>query len=199
MTFTKAAFWTDGRYHLQADDELDCNWLLMKHGRTDVPTQAEWLKNNLHEGARIGADPKLISNTLWTSLKYELENNSIHLVEVRRNLIDLIWTENRPPPSNKYAEVWDIKYAGKPWTEKVEELRKELEDIGSDAMVVTALDEIAWLLNIRGRDIPHNPFVKSYVVVTRNEIHMYVDPKKLTDQVRHHLRTEFGVSPLSVQ
>lgn len=115
VTSDRAALWTDGRYHLQADDQLNCDWLLMKHGRPDVPTQAEWLKNNLKKGSRIGADPKLISNTLWTSLKYELENSSIQLVEVRKNLIDLIWTENRPPPSKKYAYVWDLKYAGTHW------------------------------------------------------------------------------------
>lgn len=113
VTFEKAALWTDGRYHLQADDQLDCHWLLMKHGRSDVPSQAEWLKDNLKKGARIGADPKLIPNTLWTSLQYELENNSMHLIKVNNNLVDLIWLENRPPPSNKIAYVWDIKYAGK--------------------------------------------------------------------------------------
>lgn len=71
-------------------------------------------------------------------------------------------------------------------------------EIGADAMVITALDEIAWLLNIRGRDIPYNPFVKSYVILTTQEIHMYVNSKKLTDSVKLHLRTEIGVNPLSV-
>lgn len=78
-------------------------------------------------------------------------------------------------------------------------MREELKDIGADAIVITALDEIAWLLNIRGRDIPYNPFVKSYVVVTAQEIHMYVDRKKLTDPVKAHLQTEFGINPLAVK
>lgn len=112
VTYDKAVLWTDGRYHLQADDQLNCDWLLMKHGQLDVPTEAEWLKQNLKPGARVGVDPKLISNTLWTSLKYELENSSIQLVKVNKNLVDLIWTEQRPQPSNKVAYVWHLKYAG---------------------------------------------------------------------------------------
>lgn len=117
----KSALWTDGRYHLQADDQLNCDWLLMRHGHPEVPTQAEWLKKNLPPEGRVGADPRLISNTLWTSLKYELENSSIHLVEVKNNLVDLIWKVNRTRPSNKYVYVWEQKYAG-----KYEEFTKEI-------------------------------------------------------------------------
>lgn len=89
-------------------------------------------------------------------------------------------------------------FVGKEWKDKVKEVRTELQNMGADAMVVTALDEIAWLFNIRGRDIPCNPFVKSYVILTMNEIHMYVDRSKLTDKVISHLRANFGVSPESV-
>lgn len=89
-------------------------------------------------------------------------------------------------------------FVGKPWTKKVEEVRKELMDIGADAIVITALDEIAWLLNIRGRDIPYNPFLRSYVLLSLQEIHLYVDTKKLTRDVKMYLKTDFGVNPLSV-
>lgn len=114
VTYNKSALWTDGRYHLQADDELNCEWLLMRHGRPDTPSEAEWLRNNLEPGSRIGADPKLISNSEWDHLRRELENSSLHLVEVQRNLVDLIWDKNRPPPSNKLVYAWDIKFAGIP-------------------------------------------------------------------------------------
>lgn len=113
VTLDKAALWTDGRYHLQADEEINCKWLLMKQGRPEVPTLADWLKRNLKPGSRIGADPKLIPNTGWEMLKEQLENSSIHLVEVRKNLIDLIWIKNRPAPSNKLVYEWEMKYAGR--------------------------------------------------------------------------------------
>ncbi|GLV45292.1 uncharacterized protein CBL_05392 [Carabus blaptoides fortunei] len=198
VTLDKAALWTDGRYHIQADEEINCKWLLMKQGRSEIPTAAEWLKRNLKPGSRIGADPKLIPNTEWTTLKKQLENSSIHLVEVRKNLIDLIWIKDRPPASNKLVYEWEMKYAGKTWIEKVTEVREELAEYGADAMVVTALDEIAWLLNIRGRDIPNSPFVTSYVILSMEEIHFYVDNKKIKETIQQHLQMKPGGNPRSV-
>lgn len=82
-------------------------------GRPDTPSRDEWLKANLEPGSRIGADPRLMSNTAWEHFRLALENSSLQLVEVRKNLIDLIWEKNRPPPSNKLVYVWSDQFAGK--------------------------------------------------------------------------------------
>lgn len=82
--------------------------------------------------------------------------------------------------------------------DKVTELREDLQSYGVDAIVVTALDEISWLLNIRGRDIPRSPFVTSYLILSMDEIHFYVDSYKITDEIKNHLRVKPGGNPLSV-
>lgn len=107
-----AVLWTDGRYHLQADDQLNCDWLLMREGNRNIPTPAEWLKANLAKGSRIGADPKLLSHALWSELEKEFQESELSLIPVLINPIDLIWID-RPPKRNKNVFVWDIKYAGK--------------------------------------------------------------------------------------
>lgn len=112
VTLYKAALWTDGRYHLQADDQLNCDWLLMRQGHKNVPSPAEWLKMQLPPGSRIGADPRLIANGTWYHLESELEDSGLKLIELRINPIDKIWTEDRPPQRNKDVFIWNMKYAG---------------------------------------------------------------------------------------
>lgn len=121
ITLEKAALWTDGRYHLQADDELNCDWLLMREGLRNVSTKAQWLKRELPEGSRIGADPKLISNGTWSKLEEALnrEGAKLIMVPLQFNPIDNIWTEGRPPRRNKDVFVWKEEYAGKSWQTKV--------------------------------------------------------------------------------
>lgn len=101
VTADQAACWTDGRYFLQAADQLDCNWQLMRMGEAGVPTYAEWLVGaaNLTAGDRVGADPNLIGAQTWMDLAAAVEEGGIHLVSVSENLIDFIWTEEngRPP------------------------------------------------------------------------------------------------------
>ncbi|CAG2062181.1 unnamed protein product [Timema podura] len=113
---------------------------------------------------------------------------NISLISVGLNPIDLIWT-NRPPYAKQPAFVHDLKYAGKEWGEKVLDLRQELKALRMDAMVVTSLDEVAWLLNIRGRDTPYSPLVRAFLIVTPSEIHMYTNQSKIPREVRLHLNT----------
>lgn len=117
----EAALWTDGRYHLQADDELNCDWLLMREGLRNVSTKAQWLKKVLASGNRIGADPKLISNGTWSSLEEALrrEDANVSLVPLRSNPIDQIWIKGRPRKRSKDVFVWEQEYSGKPWQTKV--------------------------------------------------------------------------------
>ncbi|XP_050428799.1 xaa-Pro aminopeptidase ApepP-like [Adelges cooleyi] len=188
VTQTKAIFWTVWMYHQQADEELSCDWQLLVHGeslRLD-----EWILDEFKPNSRIGADLKLISNGDWEFMYRTLANASINLVPINNNLIDLIWVDNRPNYPAHEAFVWPLEYAGKKWDTKVDDTREKLVAMGFDAMIVTALDEIAWLLNIRGHDIPYGPFLKSYVIISKDQLHLYADLSKLSSDVRKHLRTE---------
>ncbi|XP_050313116.1 xaa-Pro aminopeptidase 1-like [Anthonomus grandis grandis] len=180
ITLSKAALWTDGRYHLQADEELDCNWLLMREGLKNVSTRTEWLRSEFPDGGRIGANPKLISEYMWNKMANQLAPHKIELVALNVCLIDEIWPKKeRPKKRSKNAFVLDIKYAGVNYTTKIEEVRKLVKKAGADAMVVTSLDEIAWLLNLRGRDIPYPPFVKSYLFFDMNNVFFYANWNQL--------------------
>ncbi|KAK9874996.1 hypothetical protein WA026_005809 [Henosepilachna vigintioctopunctata] len=190
VTQNKAVLWTDGRYHLEADDQMSCDWLLMRSGQRDIPTMSEWLKKEFPKGGRIGVDPKLISEHMWQNLESDFKGTSIILTPIEVNLIDAIWTESRPPKRNKNVFVLEEKYAGKSWLTKVEELRNATKKLGADAIIVTALDEIAWLLNIRGRDVPFSPFVRSYVLVDTVKVILYINQTQL---IKHRV-TEYFLS-----
>ncbi|CAH1975267.1 unnamed protein product [Acanthoscelides obtectus] len=188
VTLDKAALWTDGRYHLQADEQLDCNWLLFREGHRGVPSMSKWLREQLPAGSRVGLNPKIVSRYTWDALHGSLAAHGISLVALNVSLVDVIWPEEeRPPRTVKEAFVYDIEYAGKNYTTKVEEVRSELRKVGADAMVVTALDEIAWMLNIRGRDVPNSPYLRSYVVLDMQKVFLYVNSSQLNGTVRSHL------------
>lgn len=112
ITEHKAALWTNGPYLLQADDELNCDWLLMREGQTMVPTISEWLENELQPGSRIGGDPKLISEGEWTTFERDFRKSHLQLVEIYDNLVDLIWVDHHLNNSEKDVYVLDVKYAG---------------------------------------------------------------------------------------
>ncbi|XP_076287717.1 xaa-Pro aminopeptidase 1-like isoform X2 [Lasioglossum baleicum] len=193
ITSKKAVFWTDGRYHVQADQQLDCNWMLMKNFQDSVPSIPEWLINEFRSGpsARIGADPTLVSASLWISWEQALANSPVKLVPVRNNLVDLIWQVGRPNYNPHAAYPLPDKFSGRAWQEKVQSVRNEMKELGADAFVVTALDEIAWLFNIRGSDLPDTPVLRAYAVVTLNAIHLYAPRQKILRSVEKHLKMDF--------
>ncbi|KAB7498778.1 Xaa-Pro aminopeptidase 1 [Armadillidium nasatum] len=152
------ALWTDGRYFLQADQELDCNWLLMKESVDGVPTIPEWLKDKLQPNSVVGADPKLISAMEWLEYEKDFQESQITMRGIAKNLVD----ELRPGREEIEGpeipiQILELQFAGKKWEEKVADVRKELEKQQADMIVITAMDENAWLFNLRGGDVPHNP------------------------------------------
>lgn len=188
VTQRKAALWTDGRFHLQADEQIDCNWLLFREGHRHIPTMSEWLKNEFPNATRLGLDPKLVSQHMWNYLGDELKETKIELVALNVSLIDLIWPD-KERGKRRYKEVFllDEEYTGKNYVKKINETRTQLVNHGADAMVVTALDEIAWLLNIRGRDVPNSPYVRSYVILDMEHIYLYVNETQIPQAVRSEL------------
>lgn len=180
------ALWTDGRYFLQADEQLDCSWLLMKAYMPGTPSILQWLKDSLPSGARVGADPTLTSADTWVSYANALAADNIDLVPVTPNLVDLIWTDRPAYPSDP-AFPLELKFTGKSWEEKVLEVRDEMRTAGTDVLVVSALDEVAWLLNLRGSDIPFNPVFRSYALVTMNTVELFTPAEKVSAEVEEHL------------
>ncbi|KAJ3917949.1 putative Xaa-Pro aminopeptidase P [Lentinula edodes] len=171
ITLDKALMFTDGRYFLQASQQMDRNWELMKQGLPGVPTWQDYLTNNLPASSRIGIDPTLIaendSKSLSGSRKQAESKGSQTLVPLTTNLVDLIWGSDRPPRPKNAVVPLDEKYSGESVTSKLNRLASAVSSNTPAplAFVLTALDDIAWLFNLRGSDIAYNPVFFSYAVV----------------------------------
>ncbi|XP_026292242.1 xaa-Pro aminopeptidase 1 [Frankliniella occidentalis] len=189
VTEKDACLWTDGRYYLQATQEMDKNWTLMKLNDPGTPTESVWLSKVLPIGSRVGVDPQLMSYDSWHPMQTQLEASGMLLVPIQVNLIDVIW-EDRPAPPCNIVQPHPLKYSGKACSQKVQEVRLDMSEKGASLLVVTALDEIAWLLNLRGSDIDYNPVFFSYVIVTPNDVHLFADKSKLTSAVHDHFNQE---------
>ncbi|PIN10226.1 Xaa-Pro aminopeptidase [Handroanthus impetiginosus] len=189
VTKDKAALWTDGRYFLQAEQQLNSSWILMRAGNLGVPTPSEWLNSVLAPGCRIGIDPFLFSSDAAEELKEAISQKNHELVYLYDvNLVDEIWKESRPKPPNKHVRVHDLKYAGVDVSSKLSSLRSDLTNAGASAIVTTMLDEIAWLLNLRGSDIPHSPVMYAYLVVEIDGAKLFIDDVKINPDVMHYLK-----------
>ncbi|KAL4955148.1 hypothetical protein BDW69DRAFT_193437 [Aspergillus filifer] len=195
ISLTEAALSTDGRYFNQAAKQLDNNWTLLKRGVEGFPTSQEWIASQAEGGKVVGVDPALITAPAARSLSELLQKTGASLVGVSQNLVDTVWGSERPAPPQEKVRVHPEKYAGKTFQEKVSDLRKELENKKAAGFVVSMLDEIAWLLNLRGNDIPYNPVFFSYCTVTPTTVELYIDDDKLTPEVKAHLGEDVIIKP----
>ncbi len=153
-----AHLFADGRYHVQAAEQLDDNWTLHKVGRAGVLDWPAWLAAQAHDGVKIGMDPALISYASGKALIDTLKDAGAAVVFPERNLVDEAWGDDRPKPSASPVYEHELKYAGKPATAKLADVRKDLEaKPAGSAYLVSALDEVAWVLNLRGASIPCHP------------------------------------------
>ncbi|KAL7748540.1 hypothetical protein RI367_005950 [Sorochytrium milnesiophthora] len=199
VTIDQAALWTDGRYFLQASQQLDSNWTLMKAGLPDTPTKEAWLSKVLAAKSRVGIDPTLFSISAAKVLREALEKDGHELVALPNNLVDQVWGADRPAVPKNPLTVLDVKYSGKKYEDKISELRAELAKKKSVVgVVLSALDQIAWLFNLRGSDVQYNPVFISYAYVSHKEAILYIDDKKITDQVQQHLGTTVTRKPYEV-
>ncbi|KAJ9612596.1 hypothetical protein H2200_004193 [Cladophialophora chaetospira] len=195
ITLEKAALATDGRYFNQASKQLDDNWHLLKQGMEDVPTWQEWTTEQAEGGKTVGVDPTVITASDARKLSETLKKKShATLVGVAENLVDKIWSDRPPRPTEKVI-VLDEKYSGKTYQEKLDDLRKDLKKKKTAGMVVSMLDEIAWLFNLRGNDIPYNPVFFSYAAITPDSATIYIDSSKLGPEVKEHLEGAVTIKP----
>jgi len=179
---TQALLWTDGRYFLQAGQELDENWTLMKSGLPETLTLSDWLAENIPENGRIGIDPTVVSISMAKQIRTKLtpkKNQS--LVPVTPNLVDEVWGIERPPAPFSKAMAHPMEYAGSSTEEKLNNVRAVMKKHSAYGLVVTTLDEIAWFLNMRGSDVSYNPVIIAYVVVTEDALVLYIDERKVVD------------------
>lgn len=185
ITARSAALWTDGRYFLQAASELAGSGItLMKLGQPGTPTIAGWLSRQLKRGSRVGVDPRLLSGSLYRNLRNDLAKAGIDLVSVETNLIDVLWIDRPEPPSGT-VEPHPVRYSGLSYKNKLKAVRGAMRDAGAGAHVISALDAIAWLFNIRGSDVLHNPVVIAYAIVTAKRALLFVaEPRRVAPEIR---------------
>ncbi|CAI5679673.1 unnamed protein product [Oreochromis niloticus] len=200
VTEQHAAMWTDGRYFLQASQQMDNNWTLMKMGLKETPSQEDWLISVLPENSKVGVDPWIIAADQWKNMFKALSSAGHSLVAVQDNLIDAVWPDRPERPSTQLRSL-GLDYTGISWQDKITALRAKMSERKITWFVATALDEIAWLFNLRGADIEYNPVFFAYTIVGMNTIRFFVDLKRLSNPaVREHLQLDSPSKPeLSIQ
>ncbi|XP_015067111.1 aminopeptidase P1-like [Solanum pennellii] len=184
ITMDEALLWTDGRYFLQAAQQLSDQWKLMRMGE-DPPVDI-WMANNLPKDAAIGVDTWCVS--VDTAQKWEcaFAKKQQKLVQTTRNLVDDVW-KNRLPAQANPVIVHPLQFAGQSVAEKLKELRKKLVLGKACAIIITALDEVAWLYNVRGSDVSYCPVVHAFAIVTIDSAFFYVDKQKLSPEANSYM------------
>ncbi|MEL3906718.1 MAG: aminopeptidase P family protein [Treponema sp.] len=190
VTQKEALLWTDGRYFLQAAQELEGSGIvLQKSGEPGVPTLYEYLADAFTDGAVVGMDGKVVSAEAFSLFQSKLPGFTF---TIDKDLIGKIWTD-RPAPVLSTAFIHELRYTGKSAAQKIQELRAALREKGADATVIGALEDVCYLFNIRGRDIQSTPVVTAYAIVDMETACLYIDRRQLTDEVISYLGGE-GVS-----
>ncbi|PRR79781.1 Aminopeptidase [Clostridium vincentii] len=185
----KAFLWTDGRYFIQAETELQESGIrLMKMKMPGYETIDEWIKINLKKGEVLAFDGNVISAKDYIKYEKIAEENDFKLKTKRDILVD-IWTDRPKMPTEKVFNH-EIKFAGKSTKEKLLEVRDQMKILKGENYILTSLDDIAWLFNIRGNDIDYNPVTLSYALITVDKAILYVDNFKINKEVSQKLESE---------
>ena len=190
VTMKSAALWTDSRYFLAAEEQLeDTEYQLMRLKMEGTPTIAEWLGKELQDvqSPEVGLDGMVNSYNYVKDLSYSLRK--LGGITLRTNLdpLEQIW-ENRPSLPANPVEIQPLEYAGETLVSKVARIRKSLRELHADGMLVSALDDIAWTLNLRGTDVHCNPVFVSYLLIESDKVSLFVDDNKLSPEVKQYLQ-----------
>ena len=189
ITQDMAGLWTDGRYFIQAADQLrDTTIELFKSGEPGVPTMHQFLNDKLEEGMCLGFDGRTVSAREAEELQELLQEKHITF-SVNDDLIGEIW-EDRPVLSCEPVMELDIRWTGKSRADKIAEIREQMKAKEADTFILTSLDDIAWLLNIRGNDIHCCPVDLSYLVMMENELRLYANAAAFSEEIRSNLEAD---------
>lgn len=181
VTMDEAILWTDGRYFIQAENQIrDTGFVLYKMNTPGYPTYKQWLLEKLNKGATIGLNGKIVSQGFVESVLDDLDKIEPMIYD-GEDLVGIIW-ENRPELSKNKLMCLDVKYAGESASDKLTQIREEMKDLGADYFLLGSLDDIAWLYNIRGGDVKCNPVVMSYALISHDTAILYLDMDKLSDE-----------------
>ena len=189
LTREKAGLWTDSRYYIQAEQELTGSGItLFRSGIPGVPEYRDWLCDNLLPGSTIGTDGRTLSVREWESLHAKFIACRFSIAN-KLDLIGNIWTDRPSLPSEP---IWllDEKEAGESRAHKIKRVREVMAKDGYDFYLLSSLDDIAWLLNVRGGDVPYNPVVQSYLILSEQKVCWYVDQAKLTQELHSILEKD---------
>ena len=190
VTMKSAALWTDSRYFLAAEEQLEgTEYQLMRLKMEGTPTIAEWLGKELQDvqSPEVGLDGMVNSYNYVKDLSYSLRK--LGGITLRTNLdpLEQIW-ENRPSLPANPVEIQPLEYAGETLASKVARIRKSLRELHADGMLISALDDIAWTLNLRGTDVHCNPVFVSYLLIESDKVSLFVDDNKLSPEVKQYLQ-----------
>lgn len=189
ITLDKAGLWTDSRYWLAADEMLaDTGIDLFKDRIPETPSITTWLGSVLTSGNTVGVDGEVNAVNMVESWRNELSYYGLKL-NTDYDPMATLW-ENRPAIPDSKAFILSVKYAGLSAHEKLAQLRNALAERRAKGMLVTVLDEIAWLLNLRGDDVEYNPVLVSYMLITPSDATLFINSEKVTDEILRYLKNE---------
>lgn len=194
VTMKSAALWTDSRYFLAAEEQLEgTEFQLMKLKIEGTPTISEWLAQELQgENAEVGLDGMVNSYHETMGLIADLRKSGGITVRTNFDPLELIWTDRPAIPANP-VEIQPMEFAGESVASKISRIRIALRQRHADGMLISALDDIAWTLNLRGTDVHCVPVFVSYLLISSQQVSLYVDSAKINDEVKAYL-TENGIS-----
>ena len=192
ITMDQAGLWTDGRYFIQAAAQLANSEVeLFKMGEENVPTVIEFIRDHLVQGGGLGFDGRVINGRLGTELK-ELAEQKKASFHTSQDLVGMIW-EERPAMPMEPVFLLEEQYTGESTTSKIKRVREKMKQSNADVHILTSLDDIAWVLNIRGNDILHFPVVLSFLAITQTECCLFIHSEVLSESVRMQLE-QWGIT-----
>lgn len=192
VTQTMAGLWTDGRYFLQAENQLkDSDVTLFRMGVEGTPSIIEYLSSQMQAGQCLGFDGRTVNDAYVRAIETALADKQIK-VSWEQDLAGALWTE-RPQLIHESARELDVRYVGRSREDKLKMVRGEIKKKGADYLVLTALDDIAWLFNIRGNDVKYSPVVLSYAVISSNDAILFVDDRSFGGELKRTME-EDGVA-----
>ncbi len=186
VTLSDAALWTDSRYYIAAEQQLQGTpFKLMKDGQAETPSIPEWLCHQLTENDVVGVDGEVFTETEIEEMQAALGKAGI-MLRTDLDPAEELWTDRPPIPKNK-VEIQPLEFAGESAESKIERVRQALREQKANGILISQLDDIAWLLNLRGSDVHCNPVFVSYVLLTLDEVTLFIDSEKLDDSVKNYL------------
>lgn len=190
VTTDDAGLWTDSRYFLQADEQLSGNGIrLFKDGLIETPSITDFLVESLKTGDSVAVNPEMFSISAIADLQNQLQQHGIEL-NTSYDLIGEIWTENRPTLPLEPIFSLPENFSGKSAKNKIENIRKNLQNNGCNAVLYSGLDEVAWLFNIRGNDVSFNPVAIAYAFVDEKQAYLFTPQQKITQEVASQLAAD---------